>query len=68
MHEEAKKELRVIFKHSILELASHSSAVKVCQEFNIPSSTFNRWKKEVLISTERLSDLTERIRQSSINC
>jgi transposase len=46
MHKEAREELRVRFKLVILELASHFGVRKICQEYNVPRSTFYGWKKK----------------------
>jgi hypothetical protein len=46
MHEEAQKELRVRLKLVVLELAHHLSVTKTCTEFNVPHSTFCRWKQK----------------------
>ena len=45
MHQEAKEELRVRLKLVVLELAHHFGVTKACREFNLPRSTFYRWKQ-----------------------
>jgi transposase len=45
MHPETKEELKVRFKLVVLELASELEFSKICKEFNVPRSTFYRWKK-----------------------
>ena len=46
MHKEAREELRVRFKLAVLEYAIHLGATKSCREFNVPGSTFYRWKQK----------------------
>jgi transposase len=46
MHKEAREELRVRLKLVVLELADHSGVTKACREFNIPRSSFYRWKQK----------------------
>ncbi|MFC1922836.1 helix-turn-helix domain-containing protein [Chloroflexota bacterium] len=46
MHKEAREELRVRFKLAVLEYAHHIGVTKACREFNIPRSTFYRWKQK----------------------
>jgi len=46
MHQEAWEELRVRLKLVVLELASHLGVTKACREFNIPRSSFYRWKQK----------------------
>jgi len=46
MHKEAREELDVRFKLLILDLAEHSGVTKTCREFNVPRSSFCRWKKK----------------------
>ena len=46
MHKEAIEELDVRFKLLILDQAEHSSVTKTCREFNVPRSSFYRWKKK----------------------
>lgn len=46
MHKEAKEELRVRLKLTVIELAKHLGVRKACEEFNIPRSSFYRWKKK----------------------
>jgi transposase len=44
MHKEAREELRVRLKLAVLEHANHFGVTKTCGEFNVPRSTFYRWK------------------------
>ena len=44
MHQEAKDELRTRLKLTVLEYASHFGVQETCREFNIPRSSFYRWK------------------------
>lgn len=44
MHPEAKKELRARFKYVVLDYAKHVGVTKTCREFEVPRSTFYRWK------------------------
>jgi transposase len=46
MHKEAREELRIRLKLVVLEYAKHVGVVKACREFNVPRSTFYRWKKK----------------------
>lgn len=46
MHKEAREELRVRLKLVVLELANHFGVTKACREFNVPRSTFYRWKQK----------------------
>jgi transposase InsO family protein len=46
MHAEAQEELRVRLKLVILELANHFGVTKACREFDVPRSTFYRWKQK----------------------
>lgn len=46
MHEEAREELRIRPKLTILEYAKHVGVTKACREFNIPRSIFYRWKQK----------------------
>ena len=46
MHKEAREELRVRLKLVVLELACHLGVIKTCREFNIPRSSFYRWKQK----------------------
>ena len=46
MHKEAGEELRVRFKLVVLEQANHFGVTKTCREFNVPRSTFYRWKQK----------------------
>ena len=46
MHKEAIEELDVRFKLLVLDLAEHSGVTKTCREFDVPRSSFYRWKKK----------------------
>ena len=46
MDKEAREELKVRLKLVVLELATHLGATKACLEFNIPRSSFYRWKQK----------------------
>ena len=46
MHKEAEEELRVRLKLVVLELAPHLGVTKTCREFNVPRSSFYRWKQK----------------------
>ena len=46
MQPEAKEELRVRLKLVVLELAAHLGVTKACREFNVPRSSFYRWKQK----------------------
>ena len=46
MHQEAREELRVRLKLVVLELAQHLGVSKACREFNVPRSSFYRWKQK----------------------
>jgi transposase InsO family protein len=45
MHPEAREELRIRFKLTVLEYAKYLGVTKACGEFNIPRSTFYGWKQ-----------------------
>ena len=45
MHPEAREELNVRLKLTVLDYAQYFGATKACQEFNIPRSSFYRWKQ-----------------------
>ncbi|GEM_PF-1956923 len=45
MHPEAREELRVRFKVTILEYAKVIGVSKTCREFDVARSTFYEWKK-----------------------
>ena len=45
MHKEAIEELDVRFKLLVLDLAEVSSVTRICREYNVPRSSFYRWKK-----------------------
>src|SRR5260221_10401271 len=44
MHPEAREELSIRLKLTVLEYAKYFGATEICREFNIPRSTFYRWK------------------------
>jgi len=46
MHKEAREGLGIKFKLVVLELADHFGVTKTCREFNVPRSTFYRWKQK----------------------
>jgi transposase len=46
MHPEAEEELKVRLALVVLELAEYIGVVKACKEFEIPRSTFYRWKQK----------------------
>lgn len=46
MHKEAREALRVRFKLTVLEYAKHTDVTKACKEFNVPRSSFYRWKQK----------------------
>ena len=46
MHKEAREELRKRLKLTVLEYAKHVSVTEACKEFNVPRSTFYRWKQK----------------------
>ena len=45
MHPEAREELRVRFKVTVLEYAKIIGVNKTCREFDVARSTFYEWKK-----------------------
>ena len=45
MHPEAREELSVRLKLTVLEYAQYFGATKACREFNVPRSSFYRWKQ-----------------------
>ncbi len=45
MHKEAQEELRVIFRVAVFEYAKNSSVTQTCRDFQVPRSSFYRWKK-----------------------
>jgi len=45
MHPEAKEELRRRLKLTVLEYAKYVGVTEACREFNVPRSTFYRWKQ-----------------------
>lgn len=46
MHQEAREELRVRFKLTVLEYAHHVGVTKACREFNVARSTFYEWQQK----------------------
>ncbi|MEQ8671884.1 MAG: IS481 family transposase [Aggregatilineales bacterium] len=46
MHQEAKDELRLRLKLTVLEYAKYFGATNACQEFGVPRSSFYEWKKK----------------------
>jgi transposase InsO family protein len=46
MHPEAEEELRVRLKLVVLELAQDWGVTKTCREFEVPRSSFYRWKQK----------------------
>jgi transposase InsO family protein len=46
MHPEAEEELRVRLKLVVLEFAQDWGVTKACREFNVPRSSFYRWKQK----------------------
>jgi transposase len=46
MHKEAREELRVRLKLVVFKHANHFGVTKACREFNVPRSTFYRWKQK----------------------
>src|SRR5262245_46656288 len=46
MHPEAREELRLNLKLVVLEYARYVGATKACREFNVPRSSFYRWKQQ----------------------
>lgn len=44
MHPEAKEELRRRLKLTVLEYAKYLGVTEACREFNVPRSSFYRWK------------------------
>jgi transposase-like protein len=46
MHPEAEEELRVRLKLVVLEFASQIGVTKACREFEVPRSSFYRWKQK----------------------
>ena len=46
MHKEAQKELRVRLKLIVLEFADHLGVTKACREFEVPRSSYYRWKQK----------------------
>lgn len=45
MHPEAREELRIRLKLTVLEYAKYFGATEACREFNVPRSSFYRWKQ-----------------------
>ena len=46
MHKEAREELRVRLKLVVRELAHHLGVTKACREFDVPRSSYYRWKQK----------------------
>lgn len=46
MHPEAREELRVRLKLTVLEYAKYVGATEACREFNVPRSSFYTWAKK----------------------
>jgi len=46
MHKEAREELRVRLKLVVLELAIDLGITKACREFEVPRSSYYRWKQK----------------------
>src|SRR5690349_12977911 len=46
MHKEAEEELRVRLKLIVLEFADHLGVTKTCREFEVPRSSYYRWKQK----------------------
>ena len=46
MHPEAREELNIRFKLTVLEYAKYINVTDACREFNVPRSTFYRWKEK----------------------
>jgi len=46
MHKEARDELDVRFKLSVLDFSEHFGVTKTCRDFKVPRSSFYRWKKK----------------------
>lgn len=46
MHQEAREELRIRLKLVVLELATHMGITKACREFEVPRSSYYRWKQK----------------------
>ena len=46
MHKEAQEELRVRLKLIVLEFADHWGVTKACREFEVPRSSYYRWKQK----------------------
>ncbi len=46
MHKETREESRVRLKLIVLEHANHFGVTEACREFNVPRSTFYRWKQK----------------------
>lgn len=45
MHQEAQEELRIRLKLAVIEYADHFGVTEACREFNVPRSSFYRWKQ-----------------------
>lgn len=46
MNQEAQEELMVRLKLAVLEYADHFGVTEACREFNVPRSSFYRWKQK----------------------
>src|SRR5690349_8415751 len=46
MHPKAEEELMVRLKLVVLEFADHLGVTKACREFEVPRSSFYRWKQK----------------------
>jgi len=46
MHKEAREEFRVCLKLVVLDLAHHLGVTKACRVYNVPRSSFYRWKQK----------------------
>ena len=46
MLNETREELRVRLKLVVLDLADHLGVTKICREYNVPRSSFYRWKQK----------------------
>ena len=45
MHPEAREELSLRLKLTVLEYAKYFRGTEACREFNVPRSSFYRWKQ-----------------------
>jgi len=46
MNKETEEELKVRHMFVVLELADQLGVTKICREFDVPRSTYYRWKKK----------------------